>query len=101
MPTAIFHAVGDKICPFEFAEEMAKGIRTAKIIRFENSGHGLFLEEKEKFNSELIGFAGEGLYVPASATGIDTGGRHGRVSDAPLMQMCGQTSNASLNAHLH
>jgi pimeloyl-ACP methyl ester carboxylesterase len=59
VPTAILHAVGDKICPFAFAEEMAKGINNAKMIRFENSGHGLFLEEKEKFNLELIKFAGE------------------------------------------
>jgi pimeloyl-ACP methyl ester carboxylesterase len=62
VPTAIFHAVGDKICPFAFAEEMAKGINNAKMIkmiRFENSGHGLFLEEKEKFNLELIKFASE------------------------------------------
>lgn len=78
VPTAIFHAVGDRICPFVFAEEMAKAIRTARIIRFENSGHGLFLEEREKFNRELIDFAGEGLYVPRehereSATGVGTG----------------------------
>jgi hypothetical protein len=38
----------------------------------------LFLEEKEKFNSELIGFAGEGLYVPRqqeqeSTRGVVTG----------------------------
>jgi len=62
VPTAIFHGVGDKICPFAFAEEMTKGISNAKMIRmirFENSGHGLFLEEKEKFNLELIKFAGE------------------------------------------
>jgi len=78
VPTAIFHAVGDKICPFVFAEEMAKAIKTAKIIRFENSGQGLFLEEKEKFNRELIGFAGEGSYVPReqereSTRGVVTG----------------------------
>jgi non-heme chloroperoxidase len=60
VPTAIFHAVGDKICPFAFAEQMAKGFNNAKmirVIRFENSGHGLFLEEKDKFNFELIKFA--------------------------------------------
>ena len=60
VPTAIFHAVGDKICPFAFAAEMAKRIKNARIIRFENSGHGLFLEEKQKFNHELIKFASEG-----------------------------------------
>jgi len=62
VPTAIFHALGDKICPFAFAEEMAKGINNAKMIRmirFENSGHGLFLEEKKRFTLELIKFARE------------------------------------------
>ena len=59
VPTAIFHAIGDKVCPFAFAEEMARRIKNARIIRFENSGHGLFLEEKHKFNHELIRFASE------------------------------------------
>jgi pimeloyl-ACP methyl ester carboxylesterase len=62
VPTAIFHAVGDKICPFDFAEELAKGISNAKmirVIRFEKSGHGLFLEEMDRFNLELIKFANE------------------------------------------
>lgn len=32
------------------------GIKGAKLIRFENSGHALFYEEKEKFNQELVKF---------------------------------------------
>lgn len=64
VPTAIFHSVGDRICPFAFAEQMANSIKNARLIRFENSGHGLFLEERDKFNRELIEFTGEGLYVP-------------------------------------
>jgi pimeloyl-ACP methyl ester carboxylesterase len=27
-----------------------------KLFRFENSGHGLFIEDREKFNRELIVF---------------------------------------------
>ncbi|THU40564.1 alpha/beta hydrolase [Niastella caeni] len=57
VPTAIFHGVKDKICEFALAEQMHKGIANSTIIRFENSGHGLFVEEREKFNSELIKFA--------------------------------------------
>ena len=57
-PTAIFHSTQDKICPFELAEAMAAGIKGSKLIRFENSGHGLFYEEKEKFNTEIMKFAG-------------------------------------------
>ncbi|MBF0206402.1 MAG: alpha/beta hydrolase [Oligoflexia bacterium] len=60
VPTAIFHSVDDKICPFVFAEEMSKKIKKSKIIHFQNSGHALFVEEKEKFNYELINFVSEG-----------------------------------------
>jgi pimeloyl-ACP methyl ester carboxylesterase len=57
IPTAIFHGVKDKICEFSLAEQMQHGIQNSYIVRFENSGHGLFLEEREKFNAELIKFA--------------------------------------------
>lgn len=57
IPTAIFHGVKDKICEFALAEQMHEGIQNSYIVRFENSGHGLFLEEREKFNAELIKFA--------------------------------------------
>lgn len=56
IPTAIFHSTQDKICLFELAEVMAKEIKGSKLIRFNKSGHGLFYEEKEKFNKELMDF---------------------------------------------
>lgn len=56
IPTAIFHGVQDKICEFALAEQMQKGIKNSYIVRFEKSGHGLFLEELEKFNTELVNF---------------------------------------------
>lgn len=56
IPTAIFHGVQDKICEFALAIQMQKGIKNSYIIRFENSGHGFFLEELEKFNAELVKF---------------------------------------------
>jgi len=59
IPTAIFHGVKDKICEFALAEQMQKGITNSYIVRFENSGHGLFIEEFEKFNSELVKFLGK------------------------------------------
>jgi len=58
VPTAIFHSTLDKICPFELAEATAAGIKGSKLIRFENSGHGLFYEERDKFNRELMDFIG-------------------------------------------
>ena len=84
VPTVLFHGLHDQICPFALAETLtapseampaggeamsagveaisagaeptAGGIRGAKLIRFENSGHALFYEEKEKFNAELVNF---------------------------------------------
>lgn len=58
VPTAIFHSINDKICLYPLAERMAAGIRGATVIPFENSGHGLFFEEKEKFNKALADFVG-------------------------------------------
>jgi len=59
IPVAIFHGTKDKICDFSLAEEMNKGIKNSFIVRFENSGHGLFIEELDKFNSELEKFANQ------------------------------------------
>lgn len=57
IPVAIFHGTQDKLCSFELANELNKGIKNSRIIRFENSGHALFVEELEKFNTELEKFA--------------------------------------------
>ncbi|AYQ33107.1 alpha/beta fold hydrolase [Runella sp. SP2] len=57
IPVAIFHGTQDKLCSFELANELNKGIKNSRIIRFENSGHALFVEESEKFNTELEKFA--------------------------------------------
>jgi len=59
IPTAIFHGKLDKLCPFELAEQLHEGITNSKLIAFENSGHALFLEERLKFNDELIKFIKE------------------------------------------
>jgi non-heme chloroperoxidase len=63
IPTAIFHGKLDKLCPFELAEQLHKGIVNSKLIAFENSGHGLFLEERTKFNDELISFIKDKPFV--------------------------------------
>src|SRR5690606_9800791 len=57
IPVAIFHGIYDKNCPFIWAEYLQKNIKNATIIRFENSGHALFIEEMEKFNTELEKFS--------------------------------------------
>jgi non-heme chloroperoxidase len=57
IPTVIFHGTQDKLCPFVFAEQLQKGINNSYIVKFENSGHALFVEEADKFNAELEKFA--------------------------------------------
>lgn len=57
IPTLIMHGKKDKICSFDLAEQMKAGIKNSHIVAFENSGHSMFLEETDKFNSELIKFA--------------------------------------------
>jgi pimeloyl-ACP methyl ester carboxylesterase len=57
IPTVIMHGKKDKICSFDLAEQMKAGISGSHIVAFENSGHSMFLEETQKFNSELIRFA--------------------------------------------
>lgn len=57
IPTLILHGKKDKICSFDLAEQMKLGISNSHLVIFEKSGHSLFLEETDKFNSELIKFA--------------------------------------------
>ncbi len=59
IPTLIMHGKKDKICSFDLAKQMKAGIANSQIVSFENSGHSLFPEETDKFNSELIKFAGK------------------------------------------
>lgn len=57
IPTLIMHGKKDKICSFDLAEQMKAMLTNSQLIAFEKSGHSLFLEETQKFNSELIRFA--------------------------------------------
>jgi len=56
IPTLILHGRLDKICAYDLAEQMQKAIPGAKLVPLEKSGHALFVEELDKFNSELISF---------------------------------------------
>lgn len=57
IPVLILHGKKDKICSFDLAREMKNRISDSQLVSFEKSGHSLFLEETEKFNTELIKFA--------------------------------------------
>lgn len=58
VPTLILHGIHDKVCPFQLAIAQKEGIKDSKLVPFENSGHGLFWEERDKFNMELAKFIG-------------------------------------------
>jgi pimeloyl-ACP methyl ester carboxylesterase len=57
IPTLILHGKHDKICSFDLAEQMKDAISDSRLVTFEHSGHSMFLEETQKFNTELIKFA--------------------------------------------
>jgi pimeloyl-ACP methyl ester carboxylesterase len=57
IPVAIFQGTKDQLIDFALAEQLQKGLKNSNIIKFENSGHALFIEEMEKFNTELEKFA--------------------------------------------
>jgi len=56
VPTLILHGIHDKVCLFPLAKVMKQGIKNSKLVPFEYSGHGLFWEERDKFNRELTQF---------------------------------------------
>jgi non-heme chloroperoxidase len=59
VPTLIIHGVHDKVVPFELGEIQEQSIRNSKLIPFYYSGHGVFYEQKQEFNEELIKFIEE------------------------------------------
>lgn len=57
-PTLILHGIHDKVCLFPLAIAQRQGIRNSTLVPFAYSGHGLFWEERDKFNRELAQFVG-------------------------------------------
>lgn len=56
VPTGIFHGVKDEIVPFELALLQKEGIAGSVLYPFENSGHGVFYDELDLFNSRFLSF---------------------------------------------
>jgi non-heme chloroperoxidase len=61
VPTMIFHGIHDKVCLFPLAVEQRKLIKNSRLVKFEDSGHGLFYDERDKFNRELVKFIEDGM----------------------------------------
>jgi len=41
---------------FPLAEAQKRGIKNAKFVAFQDSGHGLFYGQRDKFNQEMTQF---------------------------------------------
>ncbi|MEY8000838.1 alpha/beta fold hydrolase [Clostridium sp. Mt-5] len=59
VPTLILHGIHDRVVPFPLAEVQKQSIGNSKLIPFKYSGHGLFYDQKDKFNKELMNFIDE------------------------------------------
>ena len=56
IPTLILHGVDDHVCLFDLARAMHDSIKGSQLISIEKAGHGFYYEEKDKVNTELVGF---------------------------------------------
>lgn len=59
VPTLILHGIHDKVCRFPLAIAQNQGISNSKLVPFQYSGHGLFYDQRDDFNRELIQFIEE------------------------------------------
>jgi len=58
VPTLIVHGVHDKVIPYEQALILNQTIKNSHLVPFHYSGHGLFWEERLKFNELIKQFVG-------------------------------------------
>jgi non-heme chloroperoxidase len=56
VPTRVFHAINDKILPLDHGQAVAAGIRNARLVTFATAGHAVYVDERDKFNAELLSF---------------------------------------------
>lgn len=59
IPTAIMHGIHDRIVPFQLGQVQNQYIKNSKLMPFQFSGHGLFYDERDRFNKELMRFIEE------------------------------------------
>ncbi len=56
VPTLILHGIHDQVCYFPLGKAQNKLIKNSRLIPFNDSGHALFYEQRDKFNMELSEF---------------------------------------------
>lgn len=54
LPITLFHGEKDEICPIDFSKWMHEKLPHSTLVTFEESGHGMNVDEKDKFNSHLL-----------------------------------------------
>ena len=57
IPTLICHGVFDQTVPFSVTETQLEAIKGSTLVRFENSGHAMMYEERDKLVRQLTRFA--------------------------------------------
>lgn len=57
VPTLIMHGIHGQVVPYPLGVIQNQMIKNSKLMTFKNSGHGLFYDEKDKFNRILSDFA--------------------------------------------
>lgn len=62
VPTVIFHGVHDAIAPLAIGEYLAENVDDAALVRFERSGHAVWIDEPLRFSTELTGFIEERVF---------------------------------------
>ena len=56
IPTLILHGIEDKILPVENAKILAEKIPSAELVLFENTGHGMNIQENKLWTQRVIEF---------------------------------------------
>jgi len=56
IPTLILHGSDDKILPAENSKVLAENIPSAELYFFENAGHGVIIQEQERWTQKVIEF---------------------------------------------
>jgi len=61
IPTTIYHGVHDKVLSYSWAESLHKLIKGSTLVGFENSGHAIYWDERDKLVDELEKFVAEAM----------------------------------------
>ncbi|MEI6100350.1 MAG: alpha/beta hydrolase [Eubacteriales bacterium] len=56
VPTLILHGLNDQVCLYPLAQAQKSSIKNAKLVPFKSCGHFLFIDQRERFNKELMQF---------------------------------------------